>query len=546
MFFRDRRGPAHHLLGGLKVRSSVLQWVETLNAESVKGHFSDLIGPRSVEFQDEMIAQYGPTLKLYGGFGEELIFTADPSIMHHVLVKERAAFKRPAGAQLLIRSVFGGGLLAQSGKGHSTALRKTSEGIKKDIASFKGPSNEVDVFPWATVAALELVGEAGLGYSFSSFTGDLVYRKDLVVLMEAYAYRQVFSKMGPFMKVLPYVYRMGTPSFRSWILKHIPHNNIQQLLHAVRIQNEQAEEVIRTRQGLISSGEDLSSQAGRGRDIMTLLSMPSTRNGWAYEVSMLHDVILSNRVLTSLSTFVFAGHETTSTAVARILDILAQKPRVQVELREEIRKYFEKNLSDTNYDGLLELPYLDGVVRETLRLHGPVTLLNRICEEDIVLPLHYPIETPAGKLTSIPIKKGTRVFATISASNRYERIWGERAKEYLPERWIESKIEEVTQPGVHLPGVYSSIEHLLVFNWCLQTPMLEVMIAELIKDFKFEPSQEEHDWEPSVRTVDARLWLDLGQRSQPKPRVEMLAQYLNLDMPSCRAAHKSTSIGILC
>ncbi|KAF8732482.1 cytochrome P450, partial [Rhizoctonia solani] len=459
-------------------------------------------GPRSVEFQDEMIAQYGPTLKLYGGFGEELIFTADPSIMHHVLVKERAAFERPAGAQLLIRSVFGGGLLAQSGDEHrvhrkllnpvftmkflrergyklmqwtaiadmflfASALRKTSKGIKKDIASFKGPSNEVDVFPWATVAALELVGEAGLGYSFSSFTGE---RNEYNIAIKSVM--QVFSKMGPFMKVLPYVYRMGTPSFRSWILKHIPHNNIQQLQHAVRIQNEQAEEVIRTRQALISSGEDLSSQAGRGRDIMTLLMKANEATGSQHHVSR-------QEMVGHMNTFVFAGHETTSTAVARILDILAQKPRVQVELREEIRKYFEKNLSDTNYDGLLELPYLDGVVRETLRLHGPATLLNRICEEDIVLPLHYPIETPAGKLTSIPIKKGTRVFATISASNRYERIWGERAKEYLPERWIESKIEEVTQPGVHLPG----------------TPMLEVMIAELIKDFKFEPSQEEHDWE---------------------------------------------------
>jgi hypothetical protein len=56
------------------------------------------------------------------------------------------------------------------------------------------------------------------------------------------------------------------------MLKHIPINDIQQLQYAVKIQNEQAEEVIRTRQTLISSGDDLSMQAGRGRDIMTLLS----------------------------------------------------------------------------------------------------------------------------------------------------------------------------------------------------------------------------------------------------------------------------------
>jgi cytochrome P450 len=67
-----------------------------------------------------------------------------------------------------------------------------------------------------------------------------------------------------------------------------------------------------------------------------------------------------------------------STAVARILDVLADRPSVQVKLRDEIRQYFEKNTSDTHYDGLLELPYLDGVVRETLRLHAPVAFLNRM------------------------------------------------------------------------------------------------------------------------------------------------------------------------
>jgi hypothetical protein len=74
------------------------------------------------------------------------------------------------------------------------------------------------------------------------------------------------------MKVLPMAYRIGTPSFRRWILRYIPHSDIQQLRYAVAIQNQQAQEVIQTRQALISSGGDLSSLAGRGRDIITLLS----------------------------------------------------------------------------------------------------------------------------------------------------------------------------------------------------------------------------------------------------------------------------------
>lgn len=79
------------------------------------------------------------------------------------------------------------------------------------------------------------------------------------------------------------------------------------------------------------------------------------------------------------------------------------------------------------------------------------------CEEDTTLPLEYPVDTPTGKLTSIPIKKGTRVLMSITNSNHYEKIWGERAREFLPERWIGSKLEEVTTTGAHVPGVYSSM-----------------------------------------------------------------------------------------
>jgi cytochrome P450 len=66
-----------------------------------------------------------------------------------------------------------------------------------------------------------------------------------------------------------------------------------------------------------------------------------------------------------------------STAVSRILDVLATYPRVQVQLREELRQYFESNPDDTHHDGLLELLYLDAVVRETLRIYPPISILSR-------------------------------------------------------------------------------------------------------------------------------------------------------------------------
>ena len=74
------------------------------------------------------------------------------------------------------------------------------------------------------------------------------------------------------MLILPYVHRIGTPAFRQWVLSLIPSATIQKLRRAVSIQNEQAEEVLRARQAALSAGRNMASEAGRGRDIMTLLS----------------------------------------------------------------------------------------------------------------------------------------------------------------------------------------------------------------------------------------------------------------------------------
>lgn len=66
------------------------------------------------------------------------------------------------------------------------------------------------------------------------------------------------------------------------------------------------------------------------------------------------------------STLTFAGTDTTSNALARILHILAEKQDVQDKLRAEIVE--ARNGQDIGYDQLVELPYLDAVCRETLRL----------------------------------------------------------------------------------------------------------------------------------------------------------------------------------
>ena len=69
--------------------------------------------------------------------------------------------------------------------------------------------------------------------------------------------------------------------------------------------------------------------------------------------------------------------DTTSSALSRILHLLAQHPDIQEKLRREVTEVRAER-GDLPYDELTShLPYLDAVVRETLRLYPPVPFLPR-------------------------------------------------------------------------------------------------------------------------------------------------------------------------
>ena len=58
--------------------------------------------------------------------------------------------------------------------------------------------------------------------------------------------------------------------------------------------------------------------------------------------------------------------DTTSNAASRLLHLLATYPDVQTRLRNEILEVYSGEALP--YDQLMELPFLDAVCRETLRL----------------------------------------------------------------------------------------------------------------------------------------------------------------------------------
>ena len=88
--------------------------------------------------------------------------------------------------------------------------------------------------------------------------------------------------------------------------------------------------------------------------------------------------------LPEISTFLVAGHETTSAAMSWTLFGLCQNLEAQRKLREEL---LALSTDDPTMDQLKALPYLDMVVRESLRLYPPVFISSRVATRDAVLPM---------------------------------------------------------------------------------------------------------------------------------------------------------------
>jgi cytochrome P450 len=169
---------------------------------------------------------------------------------------------------------------------------------------------------------------------------------------------------------------------------------------------------------------------------------------------------------TEIPTFVFAGHETTSSLASWLLYELASNPEVQSSLRAECSasplpasSKDSEPLDVTELNTLDKLPWLDAVVREALRLHCPPPGINRTALKTEELPLSRPYVDRDGVLhESIAISEGDLLWVPILVVNRSVELWGPDAKEWKPERWINGSAHDGVPEAVKgIPGVYGNM-----------------------------------------------------------------------------------------
>ncbi|XP_055380312.1 cytochrome P450 4d2-like [Condylostylus longicornis] len=130
-----------------------------------------------------------------------------------------------------------------------------------------------------------------------------------------------------------------------------------------------------------------------------------------------------------VDTFMFEGHDTTTSAICSAIYEISRHPNVQEKIIEEIKSVIGTDTSKpVGYRELTDMKYLECVIKETLRLYPPVPMIGRKINEDVNLP--------SGRI----IPAGTNFTINIYAAHRDESRFP-NAKKFIPERHEDNLID---------------------------------------------------------------------------------------------------------
>ena len=147
----------------------------------------------------------------------------------------------------------------------------------------------MDMCRWMSRAAMEYIGQGGMGYTFDSLDESaknryldaangfryfpslqllLPYIK-LIMFMDA---SPLFAKTFFFRPFVPYLVKLGSSSFRRNIIDLLPFSALQEWKRTVDTLYSESVSIFKTKkQALLEGEEAVSRQVGKGKDILSIL-----------------------------------------------------------------------------------------------------------------------------------------------------------------------------------------------------------------------------------------------------------------------------------
>ena len=356
---------------------------------------------RPIDFAMDREREYGDFYQVKFVNAPPTVMTSNPQAIEEILTLDSDGFEVGRGNKMLSFLVGNNSLLLLDGKKHQNRRRLLmppfhGESLQKCSNSIVEITQKLiqDWQPGATFAVRSLTQEITLKVILSVVfgvdsgeKGDRL-QKLLTSLLDIFNTPLTSSFM--FFPALQKDWGKFSPWGRFLRLKE----EIRTLVYAE----------IAERRNLIASGNS------DNYSILTLLLQAKDENGEKMSDEELHDELI---------TLLFAGHETTASALAWLFYWIHYLPEVQTKLREELNSI--SKLAD--YKIINSLPYLDAVISETLRIYP------------IAMGTFGRVLTKPGSVMNWEFETGTWFIASIYGLHRREDLYPD-AERFAPERFL--------------------------------------------------------------------------------------------------------------
>ncbi|XP_063708048.1 probable cytochrome P450 313a4 [Culicoides brevitarsis] len=163
-----------------------------------------------------------------------------------------------------------------------------------------------------------------------------------------------------------------------------------------------------------------------------------------------------------------AAFETSALTVSYACLMMALHPEYDAKLAQEIQENYHEN-EEIDSEMLKKFPYLDMVVKETLRHFPSVPLTARQCMEDCQVD-------PLGV-----IPKGTILVFNFWKLHRWPEFWGPDAKKFNPDNFLPENVA-ARHPYAHLP-FSSGPRNCVGMNYALAS--IKVGLIKVLAKYRF-------------------------------------------------------------
>ncbi|CAE6523753.1 unnamed protein product [Rhizoctonia solani] len=324
----------------------------------------------------------------------------------------------------------------------------------------------------------------------------------------------------PFPMLYARIFKYGSPSWRK------EYNSITTFLNNAIAEAQQRRDTTEKENGLSSDADCVldmlvQHEAGEGAE--------------KFGKAEIQDELLM---------YLFAGQDTTASAIKWMLKYLPKNAEVQRRLHEEMCSVFgqDKNGGELMDFKLLDdperVPMLEAVVAETLRCAGVGSLISRasviVLQDEVILGKIVPKGeynhfwrglVPDYNIISLKREwyaEGTLLAFATALMSRSESEWGPDANEWRPARWLTPSGTFNRSAGPSFPF---GLGQRSCFGQRLGLLQLKAFVAAMSRAFFFNSVPQEIDsWEaieaitkqPKVCYISLERWDSTSKESQTK------------------------------